>query len=130
MTIRKESFLMLRPSASPLKGISQGLAGTIQEATQAREEMDKCVTNLEKCIRDLSVAMNRHHSKLTALLTQASARPESRAIVELQDVQMAFNKEYLQLQTRMQHENRRYSTVSNVLKTKHDTAKNSISNMR
>ena len=120
---------MLQPSL-PLKGISQGLAGTIQEATQAREAMDKCVTNLEKCLRDLSVAMSRHHSKLTALLTQARARPESRAIAELLQVQAAFNSEYLRLESQMQQENRRYTAVSNIMKTKHDTVKNSISNVR
>lgn len=36
----------------------------------------------------------------------------------------------LQLQAAMQNENRIYTTVSNVLKTKHDTAKNSVSNIR
>jgi hypothetical protein len=121
---------MLQPSATSLKGISQGLAGAIQEATQAREAMDKCATNLEKCLRDLSLAMNRHHSKLTALLTQASVRPESGAIAEILHVQAAFNGEYLRLHSQMQQENMRYTTVSNILKTKHDTVKNSINNVR
>lgn len=34
------------------------------------------------------------------------------------------------LQSKMQQENRQYTTVSNVLKTKHDTAKNAIGNIR
>jgi hypothetical protein len=38
--------------------------------------------------------------------------------------------QYLALQSKVQQESRRYTTLSNVLKTKHDTAKNSISNMR
>lgn len=36
----------------------------------------------------------------------------------------------LQLQTQMQSENRSYTAVSNIMKTKHDTVKNSISNVR
>ena len=36
----------------------------------------------------------------------------------------------LTLQLAMQNENRQYTTVSNVLKTKHDTVKNSINNVR
>lgn len=47
-----------------------------------------------------------------------------------QETQMSFNLQYLQLQSQMQHENRSYTAVSNIMKTKHDTVKNSISNVR
>ena len=43
---------------------------------------------------------------------------------------MSFNLQYLQLQNQMQNENRQYTAVSNIMKTKHDTVKNSISNIR
>jgi hypothetical protein len=43
---------------------------------------------------------------------------------------MSFNMQYLTLQEKMQNENRQYAAVSNVLKTKHDTVKNSIGNIR
>jgi hypothetical protein len=52
-----------------------------------------------------------------------------RALVQA-DLQMSFNMQYLALQSRMREESRKFTTVSNVMKTKHDTAKNSISNMR
>jgi hypothetical protein len=52
------------------------------------------------------------------------------AAKQMQETQMSFNLQYLQLQSQMQNENRAYTTVSNVLKTKHDTVKNSINNMR
>ena len=116
---------MLQSPATP-----QVLAASIQEASRAREGMDKCVTNLDKLLRDLGMAMSRHHSRVTALLTQASVRPEAKTIVELQQLQAAFNGQYLQLQAQMQHENRSYTAISNVMKTKHDTVKNSISNVR
>lgn len=48
----------------------------------------------------------------------------------MQETQMSFNLQYLQLQSQMQHENRAYTAVSNIMKTKHDTVKNSISNIR
>jgi len=54
----------------------------------------------------------------------------SQATKEMQEVQKLLNPYYLQLQNQMQHENRLFSSISNVLKTKHDTVKNSISNMR
>ena len=49
---------------------------------------------------------------------------------QMQETQMSFNLQYLQLQSQMQHENRSYTAVSNIMKTKHDTVKNSISNVR
>ena len=41
----------------------------------------------------------------------------------------AFNLMYLQLQEEMSRENRRYSALSNVLKTRHETARAIISNV-
>jgi hypothetical protein len=52
------------------------------------------------------------------------------ATKQLQETQMSFNLQYLQLQSQMQHENRSYTAVSNIMKTKHDTVKNSIGNIR
>jgi hypothetical protein len=46
------------------------------------------------------------------------------------ETQMSFNLLYLQLQSQMQHENRSYTALSNIMRTKHDTVKNSISNIR
>jgi hypothetical protein len=43
---------------------------------------------------------------------------------------MSFNMQYLQLQQKMQDESRRFTLLSNIMKTRHDTAKNSISNVR
>jgi hypothetical protein len=52
------------------------------------------------------------------------------ATKQMQETQMSFNLQYLQLQSQMQDENRSYTAVSNIMKTKHDTVKNSISNVR
>ena len=48
------------------------------------------------------------------------------------DMQTAMkdNSQLIQVQMAMQHENQVFSTVSNVLKTRHDTVKNTISNVR
>lgn len=43
---------------------------------------------------------------------------------------MSMNVQYLKLQNDMQQENRQFTTLSNVMKTKHDTAKNAINNVR
>ena len=48
----------------------------------------------------------------------------------LTDMQMDGDLQYLQLQQDMQHENRQFTMVSNIMKVKHDTAKSSINNIR
>jgi hypothetical protein len=52
------------------------------------------------------------------------------ATKQMQETQMSFNLQYLQLQSQMQNQNRSYTAVSNIMKTKHDTVKNSIGNVR
>src|SRR5262249_36048758 len=52
------------------------------------------------------------------------------ATQQMADSQMSFNLQYLQLHMATQSENRAYTAVSNIMKTKHDTVKNSISNIR
>jgi len=49
---------------------------------------------------------------------------------EMQEMNMSFNMQYLSLQQKMQADNRQFSLLSNIMKTKHDTAKNAISNVR
>ena len=41
----------------------------------------------------------------------------------------SFNMMYLQLQDNMQRESREYETISNIMKVRHDTAKNAINNI-
>jgi hypothetical protein len=48
----------------------------------------------------------------------------------IEGMNQSFNLQYLDLQQQMQDENRRFSLVSNIMKNKHDTSKNSISNLR
>jgi hypothetical protein len=52
------------------------------------------------------------------------------ATKQMHEAQISFNLQYLQLQSQMESENRSYTAVSNIMKTKHDTVKNSISNIR
>lgn len=61
---------------------------------------------------------------------QNVALSDSSAPHQLQETQMSFNLQYLQLQSQMQHENRAYTAISNIMKTKHESAKNAIDNIR
>jgi hypothetical protein len=51
------------------------------------------------------------------------------AMKDMEQSQVSFNVQYRQLLSQLQEENRSYTAVSNVIKTKHDTVKNSISNI-
>jgi hypothetical protein len=55
-----------------------------------------------------------------------AARSLEQALGSQADSQM----QYLELQQRIQDENRRYTTLSNVLKARHETAKTAIGNIR
>ena len=52
------------------------------------------------------------------------------ATKEMRETQMSFNLQYLQLRSQMQNENRSFTAISNIMKTKHETVKNSLSNFR
>lgn len=74
-------------------------------------------------------------AKAANAVTAARSNPASNAALmqatqRMQETQMSFNLQYLQLQNQMQAADRQYAAVSNIMKTKHDTVKNSISNVR
>jgi hypothetical protein len=46
------------------------------------------------------------------------------------EMDQGFNLQYLMLQNKISQENRQFSMVSNIIKDKHDTAKNAINNIR
>ncbi len=48
----------------------------------------------------------------------------------IQEANWQFSLEYLNLQEKVQNENRYFSTVSNIMRTRHDSAKNAINNLR
>ena len=52
------------------------------------------------------------------------------AAADLAQAQNAYAQNLLTLQVNMQRENRTFTAVSNIMKTKHDTVKNSIGNIK
>jgi len=62
----------------------------------------------------------------------AAAAPggELATMAAMQRESQTFNLQLLELQEQVQQENRRFTTLSNVLRAKHDTAKAAVSNIR
>jgi hypothetical protein len=52
------------------------------------------------------------------------------ATQQMTELNQTFNLQYLQLQENMQQESREFTAMSNVMKAKSDTAKNSLSNLK
>jgi hypothetical protein len=62
--------------------------------------------------------------------TTAGSGPEGSSVEGALAQSQEFNLYYLQLQEQLSAENRAFSAMSNVLKTRHDTVKNAIGNIR
>jgi hypothetical protein len=60
----------------------------------------------------------------------AGGGPEGSSVEGALAQSQEFNLYYLQLQEQLSAENRAFSAMSNVLKTRHDTVKNAIGNIR
>ena len=88
------------------------------------DALTRSVGNMTAILRELDTAFSRHHARVLSLLTQSAGAPQVRA------AQLAFNVEYLRLVEKMQNENRQFTSVSNVMKTKQDTTKNTVNNVR
>jgi len=96
-----------------------------ENCVKAARELDGLYVKLLQKAREVSrlavEAQNARGQALDALF---------RAAEEMQELSQSFNVQYLTLQQDMQRENRQFTMVSNVMKTKHDTAKNAINNVR
>lgn len=80
----------------------------------------------------LGMAANEIEGELTVeqLETVAGGNDLMSATQSIQEMNMSFNLQYLQLQQDMQSQNRQFTLVSNIMKVKHDTAKAAINNVR
>ena len=102
-----------------------------QLLTMMQAYNDQQKTVLDK-VEKLEISYNTlgASAKIPSATSDNSQSSMLNATKQMQETQMSFNLQYLQLQSQMQHENRSYTAISNIMKTKHDTVKNSISNVR
>jgi hypothetical protein len=96
-----------------------------ETAKRLRTKLKRFVGSLQEDERQLLGGLLDAPWDLTDVLDEWG-----RNVRELQELQMSFNLQYLQLQQKMQDESRRFTLLLNVMKTKHDAVKNSISNVR
>lgn len=110
------------------------------------EQFHNDLKSVGQLSHDLEILLQAYHTKQEALVKSIAAAEKSlddvltrklintlpihEATRQMEETQMSFNLQYLQLQSVIQNENRIYTTVSNIMKTKHDTVKNSIGNVK
>ncbi len=121
------------PSVAP--GNRADLAHLVDQLTGDLAALERSHRGLEEAalkLADLYAKLAAKAEEVSKLAAQVgNDRPQLVAAArQLQELQMSFNLQYLQLQNSMQNENRQFTMVSNIMKTKHDTVKNSISNIR
>ena len=72
----------------------------------------------------------KNTSKQLDSLVRKTSKGSFRTMKAMQEIDQSFNLQYLQLQNKISHENRQFTMISNIMKNKHDTAKNAINNLR
>ncbi len=80
----------------------------------------------------LSAAVGRARAALGTSRSGSlgGAKAGMQDLERLQEEMADMNMFYLRIQQRIQAESRKFTTISNVLKARHDTAKNAINNIR
>lgn len=127
---------------APASALSPKEAAAIATARVAISEMAKLATTpdekrlvaQDRIFVDRAIRLAERRSAARAELQAAEGGGSQSQLLaatrQMQETQMSFNLQFLQLQSKMQHENRSYTAISNIMKTKHDVVKNSISNIR
>ena len=78
----------------------------------------------------VSAAVREARSSAGGQEAEGPGGSQAAGFEDMQRSMMDDNMELLRLQEQIQAENRRFSTLSNVMKARHETAKNSINNIR
>lgn len=114
---------VLRSTSKTLRELSKSPAPKGLNSKQQKELAD-----YNKWLEASSGALDELAKLGAALLTK---EPELRqATQEIQEMNQSFNLQYLALQRKMQHENRQFTMVANIMKVRHDTARSAINNVR
>jgi hypothetical protein len=96
------------------------------------DEYSEGIARIHEELRSRTLAMNTQiQTFLANIATFVDSPPDLVASARaLQEANMSYNVQYLNLQQEMQAENRAFTALSNVMKSKHETVKNAINNIR
>jgi hypothetical protein len=121
--LAKQRIERLRQVAKTLHGLTDQ-APPVNLSASERDEAKRYYLWLIESSRRLGELADRWQAALVKGTQTETTRQN------MQEMSQSFNLQYLDLQQNMQQENRQFTLVSNIMKNKHDTAKNSINNIR
>jgi hypothetical protein len=136
---RRIVFALAMLACAPVMASAQTAAPPVVRASQLTLNADRLQRTADQRWDAVLAAdeayMRALRSAVAAEITARRTRGEdvSELMAEqarLQDMQMSFSMQYLMLQQQMQNENRQFAMVSSIMRTKHETVQNSISNVR
>ena len=118
VTVAHQRIALLRRTGAALRDV-------------ARLPVPKVLTSLpQAALESYSASYSRWLKDASRRCIRLANDWERALTKESQEMEMSFSLQYLQLQEALQKESREYLMISNIMKTKHDTVKNSISNIR
>lgn len=112
---------------SQLTSTLTGLSEDVDQMAASQKNLYECLQKYKRMYDELS----RLATVLIGLVRSGAPQAQLfQATQQMQEMQMSFNLQYLMLQNKISQENRQFSMRSEMMKNKHDTAKNSINNLR
>jgi len=107
------------------------LQSDLQELDASHETSSDLDEQVSIAVKQFGEAVSRFVATISSVAAKTGGSEQLSTVTQqMQETQMSFNLQYLQLQSQMQRESRSYTAISNIMKTKHDTVKDSISNIR
>jgi hypothetical protein len=116
----------INTSHSNIKNMLTTLDEIDQRLAKDNETLKATINTTRSNIKGHQKALNDLDHTLEVLETM----DKTNATSLLQEKMTTMDKQFISLQESLNNAGRQYTTVSNVLKTKHDTVKNSINNIR
>lgn len=125
---------MPKPSAQLMNTLFEQMLVISEQTDHAAAELSQlkaCAKRLEALQAKVSAALGKRDSRVAEIIESvATGVSLGVAAAKLRVVEKSTNSLLLKLQMQMQRENQIFTSVSNILKTRHDTVKNTIGNVR
>jgi hypothetical protein len=126
------------PGRAVAQAPADARAASLGELDAAARQLTE-INGSHRALMDTNAKMTGVHSSLNeevgevcriAQTSRVSPAEAARALNGLCELQVRGTLEYLELQRQIQSESRRFTTLGNAMKTRHDTAKAAINNVR
>jgi len=122
----RERIALLRKASESFRAAAEQRTPAALDASEARE-----VEAYNRWLVSSAQEMEGLARRWERSLGEASSKPSlGEATQQMQEMNRSFSLQYLQIQQKIQQETREFNLMSNIMKTKHDAAKNAINNIR